>query len=80
MPPRGLRPSDREDLRDEEPKALWTVEETDALHEMVKEYIWARRFRKKMGWYLAWILGVPGAILAFWEPLERLLKLFHLVK
>lgn len=78
MPLGGLRPSNK---KHEEEKISWghqpwTKEETEALHEMVREYMWARIFRRKAGWIIAWVLGVPGAILAFWEPLERLYRLF----
>ena len=75
MPFRGGSPEPKE--KDVELKrAPWTQDELDAVHAMVQEYMWARTFRKKARWMLLWILGVPGAILAFWEPMEKLVKLF----
>lgn len=89
MSPRGLR---KEDEELELTTAPWTNEETQALHKFVKdlskekqealhdmlnEYMWSRILRRKAGWIVGWALGVPAAILAVWEPLERLFKVLR---
>lgn len=75
----SLRPSVRkkeDDNADDIAKPhAWTQEHVNALHEMVEEYLWMRKARKKAKWAILCILGAPAALLAFWEPLDRLLKL-----
>lgn len=68
--PRSL--AEVKELEEKHKKAPWTPEETEALHEMVRDYMWARTFRKKASWWALWLLGVPGAALAFWEPMQKL--------
>jgi hypothetical protein len=72
--PRGLRPEDRE-IESEMASAPWTAEETAALHEMVQEYMWTKTLRKKAKWFIVWFLGLPGVVLAFWEPMDKLFRL-----
>lgn len=55
----------------------WTAEELDLLHDMVRDYGHARWFRGQLRWWGVWILGVPAAVIAFWEPL---VKLWNLIK
>lgn len=74
MPFRGSSQEPKEDVKFK--RAPWTQDEQDALHDMVRDYMWTKTLRKKAGWFFVWFLGVPGAVLAFWEPLERLIKLF----
>lgn len=54
----------------------WTQRDIDALHEMVQEFHNMKWFRRKLKWYGFGVLGIPAAILAFWEPVEKLLKLY----
>lgn len=53
----------------------WSQHELDLLHEMVREYENAKWFRGKAKWWALWFLGVPAAVLAFWEPIEKLWRL-----
>ncbi len=54
----------------------WTQQELDLLHEMVQEYDFAKRVRKRAIWWITTLLGLPAAALMVWEPLVRLWKLF----
>ncbi len=69
--PRGLVKEDAELPLKPSP---WTQEETEALHEMSKEYLWKKRFGKKATVWGLWFLGFPMAIWTFVEPLEKLFK------
>lgn len=71
----GPRSRKKEEPVDDFARTPWTQYEVEALHEMVREYLWMRRARKKARWAILWILGAPAALLAFWEPLDRLWKL-----
>jgi hypothetical protein len=86
MSSRGLRKEDEELELKQTP---WTQEETDALHilirrvgpekldalsEMLEEYIWAKRFKKKLGWWVAWIVGLPTTLFVFWDGVMKLFK------
>lgn len=76
MPERlkGLVPSDRElPLK----PAPWTQEEVDALHELAQNYLWQERFRKKSVKWIVLILGIPAALVYFFEPLERLIRIIR---
>lgn len=60
--------------------APWTQDEVDAMHEMVKKYIWAEQFKKRAAHWIVWGLGIPATIWYFVEPLERLVKFVRGIK
>lgn len=65
----------------------WTQKDTDILHEMVRDYNVlkeivrdyenARWFRRQAKWWAMWGLGIPAAMLSFWEPI---VKLWHIIR
>lgn len=62
----------------------WSQQDLNELHDllrdfgtlkdMVEDYKNARWFRRQAKWWLLWGMGVPAASLAFWEPIDKLLK------
>jgi len=55
----------------------WTQEQLDLLHDMVKDYDRARWFRGQLKWWAVWIIGLPAATLAIWEPIEKLWRIIR---
>lgn len=78
---KGLVPEDKDlPLK----PAPWTQDEADALHEMAQEFLWKKRLRykqrglrAKLAQWIVLVLGIPAALIYFFEPLERLLKLIR---
>lgn len=50
----------------------WTQREVDLLHEMVQDYDRAKWLRGQLKWWAIWLLGLPTAIVAIWEPLAKI--------
>ena len=84
-PPRENEPS-RHESGNSGPGA-WSQKDLDELHElirnsgalkeMVEDYRNARWFRRQAKWWAMWVLGVPAASLAFWEPIGKFIKLLR---
>lgn len=56
---------------------VWTQRELNTLRRMVREYEMAKAMRKRIGWWILWVGGLPAALLYFWEPLEKLIKIIR---
>lgn len=71
-PPRGLVEEDAELPLQPAP---WTNDETEALHRMVREFLFMEQVRKRGARWAAFFLGVPGIILLLWDQFEKIWKL-----
>lgn len=77
MSPRGIKEEDKELPLQPAP---WTQAETEALHKLVREYMFMEQVKKRGAKWIAWGLGIPGAILLLWDQFEKLLNLFGRIK
>lgn len=53
----------------------WTQAELNALHKMVRDYMFTEQLRVWIVPWAKWGVGLPATVLIFWEPLARLWKL-----
>ena len=54
----------------------WTQQDVNLLHKMVRDYDRAQWLKKRLWWWIAWLLGLPALALTVSEPIVRLWKLF----
>jgi len=55
----------------------WTQRDIALLHDMVRDYDRARWLRGQAKWWAVWVVGLPAACVAIWEPLEKLFRMIR---
>ena len=86
MAPRGIRKEDADLYKD----APWTAKDTENLHALAKRFETLEQMAveyERMAWLkkkalavFVWGLGVPTALLYFFDPIEKLAKIFTRLK